>query len=419
MPGTSTTPGTAPLPQHGPESGDRTAGPPPTGRASPQSPRNRPRGVQWAIALMFGGVWLIAALRAAELTRMAEHRGLGVGLTVALALLVPVGLWWWRSGSGTSSTVFAALCTTASIVGDNPSTLGLLFLALIALMLSLPVWTAILLVVLVLVLQVTLMTTLGTGPLTVVVQCLFTLIVMVAGFGMALLLREFDQLARRNAELLSEVRRSVSAEKELVIADERSRAARDLHDGLGHRLAALTMSLEFAERTRDRDPDRAFDEVGYANTQAKEALAAMRTWVRALDPIRVGDAQGVAAFEAIAESFRGTGLEVEVSSTGSERELSKPLALFSYRFVQEGLTNALKHGGADRVRIVLDQRTAFVLTLRDNGTVESGPVSPGFGLRSLRERAEDLGGGIEYAPTREGFTLTATIPSSANDRPTP
>lgn len=145
----------------------------------------------------------------------------------------------------------------------------------------------------------------------------------------------------------------------------------------------------------------------------------MRTWVRALDPIRVGDAQGVAAFEAIAESFRGTGLEVEVSSTGSERELSKPLALFSYRFVQEGLTNALKHGGADRVRIVLDQRTAFVLTLRDNGTVESGPVSPGFGLRSLRERAEDLGGGIEYAPTREGFTLTATIPSSANDRPTP
>lgn len=307
----------------------------------------------------------------------------------------------------------------ASILGDNPSTLGLLFLALVALMLSLPIWTAILLVALVLVVQLTLMTALGADPLSVALQCFFTMIIVIAGFGMALLLREFDQLARRNAELLAEVRGSAEAQKELVIADERARAARDLHDGLGHRLAALTMSLEFAERTRDRDPDRAFDEVEQANVQAKEALAAMRTWVRALNPIRVGDAQGVAAFEAIADTFRGTGLEVDVSTIGPERELSKPLALFSYRFVQEGLTNALEHGGARRVWIVLDQRIGFALTLRDDGTATPGPVSPGFGLRTLRERAEDLGGSIEAVATPEGFALTTTIPESVNDRCTP
>lgn len=413
MPRASTVPGRTPD-QHRDET---TAGRAAVPVARPQPPRHRPRRLQWALLMMFGSVWLIASLRVAELILSPQHpRSQALTLGLVVLLIVPVGLWWWRTGSRSATSVLVALSTVAVFVGDNPSTLGVLFLALVVLMLTFPLWAAIALVALIVLVQLILMTAIRGEPLMVLWQTSFTLVVILAGFGAALLVREFDQIARRNAELLTELRRSVEFEKELVIADERSRAARDLHDGLGHRLAALTMSLEFAERTRDRDPDRAFAEVGQARGQAKEALRAMRTWVRALDPIRVGDAQGSEAFEAIAEAFRGTGLDVDVSTVGSERELPQPLALFSYRCVQEGLTNALKHGGADRVRIVLDQRRGFTLTVSDNGTPDLGPVAPGFGLRSLRERVSDLGGSIEATPARDGFTLTATIPEVSHPR---
>lgn len=368
---------------------------------------------RWGIALMFAGAWLIAGSRVPELILgPAWPLWLGVSLAVVLIVLVPIWLWWWHRGTSLATIALAIAGVAATFLGNNPSTLGLLFVALVAVMLTFGINGAMVLVVIMACVQVALMVALGSPASQIALQTSLTLLVMIAGFGMALLVRGFDQAALRNRALLEELRSSVGAQKELVIADERSRAARDLHDGLGHRLASLSMSLEYAERMRERDSERAWQEVGQARIRAAESLQAMRTWVRALDPIRVGEAQGTAAFEAIADSFRGTGLEVEVHTECPEHELPKSLALFSYRFVQEGLTNVLKHGGA-RVRIVLDQREGLVLRVSDNGGSAHGEVVPGFGLRSLTERAEDLGGTVKAHANPDGFVLAATIPESS------
>lgn len=205
---------------------------------------------------------------------------------------------------------------------------------------------------------------------------------------------------------------SLDTEKELVLADERARTAREVHDGLGHRLTCIRMGLDFADRSWDTDQEAARTEVRHARTQTQETLAHMRIWVRALNPPRVNGISGAAAFDDIAEAFRGTGLQVQVQIAGEERVVPQDTSLFCYRLVQEGLTNALRHAQASQVRIAVTYLPAELrLAIADNGTGEIEPcVSEGFGLRSLRERAEALGGSVQAGPGSNGFLLEASVP---------
>lgn len=219
---------------------------------------------------------------------------------------------------------------------------------------------------------------------------------------------ERDQALARLEEAVSRLRRTSEIEKELLLADERARSARDLHDGLGHRLTVISMCLEFAQRTRETDPDSAWGEVSTADATARDALSEMRTWVRALSPVRDRDATGTAAFEAIAESFRGTGLEVVVEADGEDLPLSQDASLLLYRCVQEGLTNALRHGRAQSVRIALaaDEQQLALTIVSDldqeaRERLPLGTINPGFGLRGLADRAAALGGTVA-AQHRQG-----------------
>ncbi|MGO4957533.1 sensor histidine kinase [Luteococcus sp. Sow4_B9] len=234
--------------------------------------------------------------------------------------------------------------------------------------------------------------------------------IMVVGVLLGQGLRDLAKERNRNAELLGEVRRAAIAEQELMLADERSRSARELHDGLGHQLTLVVLSLEFAERTRSKDPDRAFEEVETAKQTAVEALAHMRRWVRALNPPREESVTGNAAFEAIARSFSGTGLDVEVTHTGTERELDRGASLFALRMVQEGLTNVVRHSSARTVRLLLDwQPTTLRLLLADDGGT-GADLTPGFGLRSLAERAAVLGGTFHARVGEQGVEIVGEIP---------
>ncbi|GAB3625129.1 hypothetical protein GCM10027418_32160 [Mariniluteicoccus endophyticus] len=239
---------------------------------------------------------------------------------------------------------------------------------------------------------------------------------VLGGLGLLLgqILRELDRERRANQDLLAELRASHDVEKELMLAEERARSARELHDGLGHRLTLIGMSLEYAMRVRDKDSDKAFAEVEHAREQASGTLAYMRRWVRALNPPRDTDLTGIAAFEAISESFRGTGLKVEVHQTGEEHALGKEASLFAYRLVQEGLTNVLRHSSADEVDITVHwQGDGVEIELADNGR-ERGTeglenTEAGFGLRSLTERAEQLGGRFVARVDERGVVLTGSV----------
>lgn len=255
-------------------------------------------------------------------------------------------------------------------------------------------------------------------------QSVAAFVLLGLGIALGMLLREVDQARRENARLLGELRTSFQAEKDHVLADERARAARDLHDGLGHQLTAIRMGLDFAERVRGRDDEAAWEEIARCRDLSVVALDRMRVWVRALDPIPVQALTDAGAFEAVAEAFRGTGLEVRVTTSGADQPLDRETALFALRVAQEGLTNALRHAGARRVELAVDHRDTLTITLTDDGgssdaepsDADPGVARPeqvqlGYGLRALSERARVLGGSVEAGWTPRGFRLSAQVPA--------
>ena len=241
-------------------------------------------------------------------------------------------------------------CSSSSVarealVGDGPSGLPLFFVAPIVLIVehgSLAGLAAVAALVIGLVLV---MAVAYRRPLEdIVPQSIGVLVLLALGLLIAQLVRETDQSRRENARLLAELRASLDSEKDLVLAQERARSASDLHDGLGHQLTAIQMGLDFADRMRTRDPHAAWEEVGRARDLSAVALDRMRVWVRALDPVPVGS---LTALPPSRPSLMpaAPGLEVSVTTLGAGNPLDRERALFCLRVVQEGLTNALRHGG--------------------------------------------------------------------------
>lgn len=213
-----------------------------------------------------------------------------------------------------------------------------------------------------------------------------------------------------------ELTRRFEAERDLVLAQERERSARELHDDVGHRLTAVGFSLDFAMRTPDSDAAHA--ELAHARAVVGDSLDALRRLVRAMHPVELGRLDDIEAFRAVARAFDGTSLDVSVTVAPEGASLSRAHALLLLRFAQEGLTNVVRHANATRAHLTIAAESAdgaIKAVLIDDGSRESGHESwsEGFGLRSLRSRAATLGGTVEAEMTDVGFRLTMSLPMTA------
>ncbi|GAA2320388.1 hypothetical protein GCM10010149_86610 [Nonomuraea roseoviolacea subsp. roseoviolacea] len=198
--------------------------------------------------------------------------------------------------------------------------------------------------------------------------------------------------------------------RELTVAQERGRMAAEMHDSIGHHLTVIKVGLENAERFRDRRPEAAWDEVRQAKELTVAALADARRWVRALRPLALDGHLGSAALERLAGSFTGTGVTVSFDVTGTERLLKPDTELVLYRVLQEGLTNALRHAEAESVRGSLAfEKGRVVLVVADDG--KGRDQGRGFGLSSLAERVQALGGTLSSGNAARGFELRAELPA--------
>ncbi|MBL7260696.1 sensor histidine kinase [Paractinoplanes lichenicola] len=198
---------------------------------------------------------------------------------------------------------------------------------------------------------------------------------------------------------------------ELSAAAERNRLARDIHDSVGHHLTAVSVQLEKAEAFRSRDAAVADRAVADARASATRALQEVRESVGAL---RVEPFSLVAAVAALADGLDDAGFRVAVEATGSETGHARAGLEALYRVVQEALTNARRHAGADVVRVAVrfgDPGPASV-EVADNGRGFAVESAVEGGLRGMRERLAALGGvvRIESAPGR-GTRVTASVGS--------
>ncbi|MFE1396342.1 histidine kinase [Nocardiopsis dassonvillei] len=242
-------------------------------------------------------------------------------------------------------------------------------------------------------------------------------------------------------EAHGELRRRSDRIRELTVAEERARMSREMHDSTGHYLTALTMSLSNALRFRTARPDSAWEEVRQARELAREALTDTRRWVRALRPLGLEGRAGLAAMRAMAASFDGGGVRIRFAVTGDGvwPDLSEEAELVCYRALQEGLTNAMRHSGADLIEVeVLTRAEGVAVTVTDNGGgAGKEAVRAGFGLRGLSERVAAVGGtmlsgnvcaadrareaatpGSTLPADTLGFRLRAEVPAHAGTRET-
>lgn len=209
--------------------------------------------------------------------------------------------------------------------------------------------------------------------------------------------------AMRNAELGRELQ---AIRERLVVAreEERSRLRRELHDGLGPLLGGVKLRLETARNLAERDPDRSLALLDAAIEDQSEVIDEIRRIVHDLRPPALDDLGLVRALEQQAARLNGGGLVVEVSGD-LPRELPPAVEVATYRIVSEALTNARRHSGASRVvvRLRLDNGERMLRAeVRDDGTGIPDDAVGGVGLRSLRERAAELGGTLEIGSGDDG-----------------
>jgi signal transduction histidine kinase len=243
-------------------------------------------------------------------------------------------------------------------------------------------------------------------------------------FGWILLMRFIDTLTfseNLNRNLESRVAEQVAAaevqhkkirklEQQQILAEERSRLMRDMHDGIGGHLVSTISLIEGANPS--------LKEVSKA---LQAALDDLRLVVNSMDPSieELATAMGDLRYR-LEPRLKATGIDVmwqledlqEVTTLGPESTLQ------ILRIVQEAVTNILKHAQASQVIISAVTRNSnssdsqLKLTIYDNGQGFKMPHGQGKGLANMQRRAECIGGSIAINSTANGTAIELALPFS-------
>ena len=250
-----------------------------------------------------------------------------------------------------------------------------------------------------------------------------TTVVVAGGHDRAVLwlLRDVTELAQARAELArsrDDLRRLV-AEQGRVQEEERKRIARELHDDLQQRLAAIRMDVGALRILVTTQPDQALAMLETIERNAGEAILSSHRVVNDLRPQILDDLGLLPALEALARQFGPRmGIDCSVVSTADldwNGLLAPEIATCLYRVAQEALNNVAKHSGAHSVvmQLDLDDDDRVVLRIADDGI----GLQPGdrrklgsFGLLGMDERVRALGGTLQLGENEEqGVTITVRL----------
>lgn len=216
-----------------------------------------------------------------------------------------------------------------------------------------------------------------------------------------------DKAARLERERETETRR--------VLAEERGRIARELHDIVAHNVSVMVIQAGGARLAMQNDPARARDALQTVERTGRQALNEMRRLVGLLriesDGLTFAPAPGIAAIGKLVDEVKEAGLVVNIHREGEARALPPGIDLAAYRVIQESLTNVLKHAGPGRVEVTLRfAPERLEIEVVDNGR-GGKPGSPGNGLIGMRERVGLYGGSFEAgAAPGGGFRVAAVLP---------
>lgn len=224
----------------------------------------------------------------------------------------------------------------------------------------------------------------------------------------------FDALesARERARKAEESR---EAEARRRVAEDRLAIARDLHDSVAHRIAVINLQAGVAARSLRSDPEEAEGAIAIVGDAARNVLTELNDMLgllRASAERDIVDGPDFGRIEGLLALFAKSGLKVHMHVDGEPYPLAARVGPIAYRVVQEGLTNAYKHG-PDRTAELELTYSPEGLTVRITNPMTDPPESAGVdghGLVGMRERLAEVGGTLALHPARGRFELVATLP---------
>ena len=217
--------------------------------------------------------------------------------------------------------------------------------------------------------------------------------------------------ANDKLSVLNEQLKAYAAESErMAETRERNRLAREIHDTLGHALTGIIAGADACIAMMDISPDMAKKQMEIIASTARQGMNEVRRSVKALRPDALERFELEVALKKLCAEMQETShAAIDLQIKTENLRLSPDEEDTVYRTIQESLTNAIRHGKATEVWIQLscEQRRLYI-TVQDNG-IGCAKVTPGFGLRHMRERLHLLNGTLQIYGNN-GFRVQAVIP---------
>ena len=226
------------------------------------------------------------------------------------------------------------------------------------------------------------------------------------------ILGAFAAISIANARLAEESRYA-------MLAGERERIAREMHDGISQSLFSISLGMELARKQLAKDPVAAMRTLDDLEDQLASSSAEIRRLIYDLRPMKLQELGLVGSVETwVREATRGTRIRGRTEVSGTIFHLSPSQEACLYRVAKEAVSNAVRHSGGGAVSVHIDYADgAIVLTISDDGNgFAAGETSPrlegtGAGLRNMTERMTAEGGQLRVSSTPgEGTVIRAELP---------
>lgn len=240
--------------------------------------------------------------------------------------------------------------------------------------------------------------------------------------------REYIAAITERAERAEQTR---EAEASRRVAEERLRIARDLHDTVAHQISVISLNAGVASSSLETRPEKAKQALSTIRRASRTVLGEIGDLLEVLrsegDEGRIALPQpGLDRVDTLIDEFSGAGLTITTRIASVLPPMSAATDAVAYRVVQEGLTNALKHGPERRAHVLVESSAAAVTVTVTNPSHpdeaahqqsdDRDRTGAGHGLLGIRERVSAVRGTVEAGPVAGGWRLSAVLPLTEEGR---
>ncbi len=246
------------------------------------------------------------------------------------------------------------------------------------------------------------------------------LVVMLLGY----FLKNAQRLAAERKRLIEQLRQAgtslvetnIRLQEHVVRGEEqarlleRNRISRELHDTVGYALMNIIVTMKASLELSQTDGERMREFLIKGIEQAQKGLADTRSALRALRTTPSQPLSLVSSVNRLAGAFHDTHIAVRPHYANMPWSFGEEIDATIYRIVQEGITNAIRHGNAAEIDVHLSFDAGRIgVAIHDNGG-GAAEITEGIGMTGIRERVTRLGGGLDAGNSAGGFLLSAWIP---------